>query len=62
MSAVLAGELHIGDIWHEHDWRLHVRRVDVDAAGNSVAIVVDEFPKDVQHRAADAVLNVEVAS
>jgi hypothetical protein len=60
MSAMLARDLHAGDILRQHDWRLHVRRVDVD--GNSVAFVVDEFPSDVQHRAADAVLDVEVAS
>jgi hypothetical protein len=60
MSLVLARDLHPGDVVHQHDWNLHVRRVDVD--GNSVAFVVDEFPGDVQHRAADAVLDVEVSA
>ena len=60
VTAVLARDLHPGDVWHEHDWSLHVGAVDV--IGASVAFAVAEFPGALMHRAADAVLDVEVAS
>jgi len=60
MTATAARDLHIGDVWHEHDWHLTVCAVTVE--GNSVAFVVREFPLMLQHRAADAVLDVKVAA
>jgi hypothetical protein len=40
VTAVHARDLHQGDVWHMHDWRLHVTAVDVQ--GNNVAVVTAE--------------------
>ena len=34
-----ARDMRPGDIWHVHDWRLHVTAVDVE--GNNVAVHTD---------------------
>ena len=41
MTGVFARDLHAGDAFLEHDWTLHVQRVEVDQRG--VAVVVAEF-------------------
>ena len=41
MSLIAAKNLHPGHIWYEHDWALHVTRVDVGAFG--VAVATTEF-------------------
>jgi len=57
VSAVLAADLHPGDVVREHDWRLHVTAVDAwDAC---VAFAVSEFPGTLMHRAAGDVLEVD---
>jgi len=60
MTATAARDLHVGDVWHENDWHLHVTAVDV--VGESVAFVVREFPTTLQHRPADFVLDVVAVS
>jgi hypothetical protein len=57
VSAVLAGDLHPGDVVHEHDWLLHVGAVEREGA--SVAFAVTEFPGTLLHRAAGDVLDVD---
>ena len=39
MTAVAARDLRPGDIWHMHDWRLHV--VAVDVQDHCVAVVTE---------------------
>jgi hypothetical protein len=59
VSAVLAGDLHPGDVVREHDWLLHVGAVEREGA--SVAFAVTEFPGTLMHRAAGDVLDVDRA-
>jgi hypothetical protein len=59
MTSIVARDLHVGDLWREYDWKLHVTGVDVQ--GPSVAFAVREFPGTLLHVAADAVLDVDVA-
>jgi len=59
MTAVLARDLHPGDVWREHDWPLHVSS-DAHVEGNSAVFAVTEFPW-LMHRPADEVLDVKVA-
>ena len=39
MTRVRADQMRPGDVWHMHDWRLHVLKVDID--GNSVAVFTE---------------------
>ena len=59
VTATAARDLHVGDVWHEHDWALTVCAVTVE--GNSVAFVVREFPTTLQHRAGGDMLEIDQA-
>jgi len=59
MTATPARDMHVGDLWTEHDWPLHISSVDVQ--GNNVAFAVREFPGTLMHRAAGDVLDITAA-
>jgi hypothetical protein len=56
VTAVLARDLAIGDIWHLNDWYLHITHVHVE--GGNVAILVREYFFLI-HEASDNVCDVE---
>lgn len=58
MTNVLGANLHVGDVIHEHDWRLVVAVVDPLAPG---VVVVEQFPGTLLHYPPAAVLDVDVA-